>query len=248
MDNKDPNASTGRHSARVQSLKQWNDGLFIFDIKHSPYGCATWPAIWLSDAYNWPTNGEIDVIEAVNQATNGVQSTLHTTNGCSMKVKRKQTGNVAGSNCWNGTDDNNGCGVTGPPASYGQAFNQGGGGVYAAELRSEGIRIWFFPRASLPGDVSASIGAGEADNTHPNPANWGEPLADFPGTDCNIGNHFRNQSIIVNIDLCGQWAGREYNNPDNCPGNCQAFVTTNPAAFDEAYWELGRFKIYQAAS
>ena len=246
VDNKEAQSPTGRHSARVQSLKQYNDGLFMFDVKHSPFGCATWPAIWLADAYNWPTNGEIDVIEAVNQATSGVQSTLHTTKGCTMKVKRKQTGSEVGTNCWNGTDANNGCGVKGPPSTYGQTFNQAGGGVYATELRAEGIRIWFFPRASLPGDVATSINTGSNDATHPNPANWPEPLADFPNTDCDISGHFRNQSIIVNIDLCGQWAGRDYNVPDNCPGNCEQFVTSNPSAFNEAYWALGRFKVYQA--
>lgn len=32
---------------------------------------ATWPALWLSDVYNWPLHGEIDVMEQVNQATSG---------------------------------------------------------------------------------------------------------------------------------------------------------------------------------
>lgn len=246
VDRTDPQAVTGRHSARVSSLKQYNDGLFLFDIKHSPYGCATWPAIWLSDQFNWPNNGEIDVVEAVNQATTGVQSTLHTTKDCTMNVKRKQSGAVAGTNCWNGTDANAGCGVTGPPSTYGQAFNQAGGGVYACELRKEGIRVWFFPRASLPGDVAASINAESNDAIHPDPSKWPEALADFPSTDCDISSHFRNQSIIVNIDLCGQWAGRVYNTEDQCPGSCQQFVTSNPTAFNDAYWALGRFKVYQA--
>jgi hypothetical protein len=49
---------TGRWSVRVSSKKQYDSGLFIFDILHSPYGCATWPALWLSDDNNWPTNGK----------------------------------------------------------------------------------------------------------------------------------------------------------------------------------------------
>ncbi len=35
------------------------------------------------------------------------------------------------------------------------------------------------------------------------PSSWGVPMADFPGTKCDVGSHFRNQSIVVNIDLCG---------------------------------------------
>lgn len=134
----------------------------------------------------------------------------------------------------------------GPVDSYGAALNANGGGVYAAELRSEGIRIWFFARASLPGDVSAAINTGSSDTTHPDPSKWGDALADFPSTDCDIGSHFRNQSIIVNVSLCGQWAGRVYAT-DNCPSSCETYVAQNPAAFDQAYWELGRFKVYQAA-
>lgn len=48
---------TGRWSIRISSKKQYNSGLFLFDVMHVPYGCATWPAIWLSDADNWPNHG-----------------------------------------------------------------------------------------------------------------------------------------------------------------------------------------------
>ena len=54
---------------------------------------------------------------------------LHTTNGCSMSVKRKETGKVLTTNCYNGTDGNTGCGVKGAPDTYGQALNSNGGGV-----------------------------------------------------------------------------------------------------------------------
>lgn len=50
--------ATGRYSVRITSKKQYNSGLFVFDILHSPYGCGTWPAVWLSDPSNWPQNGK----------------------------------------------------------------------------------------------------------------------------------------------------------------------------------------------
>ena len=37
--------STGRWSVRVSSKKQYDSGLFIFDVLHSPVGCGTWPAL-----------------------------------------------------------------------------------------------------------------------------------------------------------------------------------------------------------
>lgn len=54
------NTSTGRWSVRVSSKKQYNSGLFIFDVLHSPVGCGTWPALWLSDDANWPDNGQLN--------------------------------------------------------------------------------------------------------------------------------------------------------------------------------------------
>lgn len=57
-------------------------------------------------------------------------------------VKRFQSGEREGENCFNGTRQNQGCGVRGMPPTPGPEFNEGGGGVYALELRSEGIRIW----------------------------------------------------------------------------------------------------------
>ena len=192
-------------------------------------------------------NGEIDVVEAVNQGERGNQITLHTTKGCTMKVKRKQVGRVEGTNCWNGTNANEGCGVVGDPNTFGPALNSNGGGVYAAELRREGIRIWFFPRAAMPGDVRTAISSGDADTTAPDPSRWPQALADFPNTDCDVGAHFRNQSIIMNIDLCGQWAGKDYSTQDKCPGKCEDYVAQNPTAFADAFWEVGRFKVFQAA-
>ncbi|KAI9709097.1 MAG: hypothetical protein M1820_003543 [Bogoriella megaspora] len=235
------NTVGGRNSVRVSSKKQYNSGLFIFDVIHSPYGCGTWPALWLVDETNWPAMGEIDIMEMVNTATTGNQMTLHTSKGCTMGVKRKETGKVLQKDCWNVTNSNAGCGVQGPPATYGEEFNNNGGGVYAMELRTEGIRIWFFPRSSLPADISSNSSA-------PDPSTWGTALADFPKTDCDIGHHFGNLSIIANIDLCGPWAGSAnvFNQQDNCPGDCKNFVATNNTAFETAYWEFASFKVFSS--
>ncbi|KAK0721785.1 concanavalin A-like lectin/glucanase domain-containing protein [Lasiosphaeria miniovina] len=263
-----PDASTGRFSVRLESKRQYNQGLFVFDIKHTPYGCATWPALWLADPYSWPAHGEIDVMEAINHAAPsdpnpGNLVTLHTDASCSMDVKRNMTGStpeVFGSgtpatdcDVSPGTNNNAGCGVTGGPTTYGGAFNAAGGGIMAVEWRSEGIRIWQFGRAAIPAD----IGAGK-----PDPSIWPPPLADFPNTNCDIGGHFKNASIIANIDLCGDaipesvWAASGCLTPcvgsHKCVGgwtqnNCTDFVSNNPQAFINAYWEFGEFKVYQSS-
>ena len=59
VDTSKTDATTGRKSVRIESKNQYDSGLFIFDILHIPYGCDTWPSVWLTDPSNWPTNGEI---------------------------------------------------------------------------------------------------------------------------------------------------------------------------------------------
>ncbi|KAJ5718726.1 hypothetical protein N7488_004372 [Penicillium malachiteum] len=227
----------GRNSVRIESWSTYDNGLFIFDIIHTPHGCGTWPALWLTDGYNWPDNGEIDVLETTNEGANGNDVTLHTTEGCKMNVKRKHTGYPVFSNCDNTTHSNAGCMVTGAPSTYGRLMNENGGGVYALEIRDAGIRVWFFPRDSIPADINS-----------PNPSTWGTAFADFPSTECDIPSHFKNQSIIANIDLCGELAAQPqfYSERDKCPGTCADFVANNPSSFEDAYWEFASFKVYQA--
>lgn len=235
-----PNASTGRFSVRITSKTQYGlNNLFVFDVKHTPIGCGTWPALWLSDPSNWPTNGEIDVMEAVNVVGSTYnQMTLHTSKGCSMKSKRKETGKVLATSCVNSTNENAGCGVNSGANTFGSAYNSAGGGILAMELRSAGIRMWQFDRKNTPSDLTAG---------NPDPSTWSEATADFPSTNCDIGTHFRNQSIIANIDLCGSWAGTQSIYSENCPGTCETYVANNNTAFTDAYWEFGAFSVYSGS-
>ncbi|KAJ5664942.1 Concanavalin A-like lectin/glucanase subgroup [Penicillium maclennaniae] len=239
VDTVTPNALSGRNSVRIESKKAYNTGLFIFDIIHTPHGCGTWPALWMTDGANWPANGEIDILEATNEASHGNEISLHTTPGCSMKVKRKETGNRIYKTCDNSTNGNSGCVVVGEPETYGAALNQNGGGIYALELRNAGIRAWFFPRTSIPSDITSKT---------PDPSTWGTALADFPSTECDIPSHFQNLNIVANIDLCGELASQPqyYDQLYGCPSTCTDFVARNPSAFSDAYWEFRKFEIYHA--
>lgn len=133
------NQTSGRKSVRITSTNTYDSGLFIFDVVHTPYGCATWPALWLTDPSNWPEHGEIDVIESNNKGTHGNDITLHTTSGCKMNAKRKETGTAQYSNCLNTANDNAGCSVKGRTATYGEAFNDNGGGVSPENSQSTAL-------------------------------------------------------------------------------------------------------------
>lgn len=137
VDTDTQNQTSGRKSVRITSTNSYDNGLFIFDVVHTPYGCATWPALWLTDPSNWPEHGEIDVMESNNKGTHGNDMTLHTTSGCKMNAKRKETGTALYSNCLNTANDNAGCGVKGKTATYGEAFNDNGGGVSPSRSESD---------------------------------------------------------------------------------------------------------------
>ncbi|CAE7635911.1 unnamed protein product [Symbiodinium necroappetens] len=215
-------------AVRLQSKMRFYAGhLFVIDIKHMPTGGGTWPAWW---AYGpgWPNKGEIDIIETVNTEQDA-QSTLHTSPGCSMP----SFSGLFNPNC-NAGSATEGCGRHGPPGSGGSAFNQNGGGVFAAKWTSSGIKMWFFPRNQIPADLTRE---------KPDSTRWGEPYVTFPfGPRCPP-YHFENMVLVINLDFCGDWAGNVYPGGRNV---CMAYVK-NPAnakALSEAFWEINYVKAH----
>ena len=207
-----------------------------------PYGCGTWPAFW-SLGPNWPSHGEIDVIEGVNSNTNNLMS-LHTSDNCTM-AGANETGILETNNCYINANDNSGCGVqSASTTSYGSGFNNAGGGVYAMEWTSNWIRIWFFKRNAVPGSITAGL---------PDPSTFGTPSANFQGS-CNIDSHFGEHTIVLDVTFCGEYAGNTYGST-SCPmtsgqsgyQSCTSYVAQNPSAFTEAYWSISSLKIYELA-
>ncbi|KAL9620718.1 MAG: hypothetical protein Q9160_004731 [Pyrenula sp. 1 TL-2023] len=176
----------GRNSVRLQSNRAYNHGLIIADFAHVPGShCGVWPAFWMYGP-NWPNSGEIDIYEGVNlQPTD--QVTLHSAPGCNVNVgPGGQTGNPGPSNECGAGGGYNGCTVVSNVGTgYGTPFDNAGGGVYATQWTSSGIKVWFWVRNQIPGDVI---------NGNPNPNNWGTPQANFGG--CNFDQYFANMNIV----------------------------------------------------
>jgi hypothetical protein len=235
----------GRPSVRIESQKSWTHGLFIADITHMPGGiCGTWPALWTLGP-NWPNNGEIDIIEGANNQNKDLSS-AHTGGVCTIAGgSSTMTGTLQTNDCdLNDNDNTVGCGISDDSTqSYGTGFNAINGGVYAMEWTSAAIQIWFFPRRSIPSDISSG-------NT-PNPANWGEPDAIFNGPDCNIDNNFANNSLVIDTTFCGDFAGATWAASGGCASltgqsSCSVYVGSNPSVFKNAYWEFNYIKVFQA--
>ncbi|MCJ1404888.1 hypothetical protein MMC11_008114 [Xylographa trunciseda] len=240
VDNTNVASGRGRNSVRLESKKTYDHALVVLDLAHMPAGCGTWPAFWTFGP-NWPSSGEIDVIEGVNdQTTNSM--TLHTSDGCSANSPASAfTGQQNTYNCYiNAANQsaNEGCGFSATASnSYGTGFNSNGGGVYALEWTSSYIQIFFWPAGTAPSDA-----LGDA----PNPSSWGRPAALFQGA-CDIDQHFMNQQITFDMTFCGSWAGAAWGG--NCAaqnGNsCNAFVQNTPSAFKQTYWSVKSLRVYQ---
>ncbi|KAF9820365.1 hypothetical protein IEO21_01374 [Rhodonia placenta] len=230
----------GRKSVRLQSQDSFGTHIVIFDVRHMPVGCGTWPAAWETGP-NWPANGEVDVIEGVNDQGPNLVS-LHVATTCSMPSSGRDMSGTAGSlNCDVNTDGNSGCGVNNPTSnSFGHDFNNAGGGWYAMERTSDEVKVWFWSRqdSTVPGDVQSG-----ADEVNTN--NWNQPVAYFPSTDCDIGNEFgKNNNLIFDLTFCGDWAGGSSYAAAGCSGTCVDWVNNHPSSFHDSYWDVAAVRVY----
>ncbi|KAI1341604.1 glycoside hydrolase family 16 protein [Xylariaceae sp. FL0016] len=233
VDHETMNPTGGRSSVRVNSKNSYTKGLFIADIAHQPAPkCGQWPAFWTFGP-NWPSSGEIDIIEGVNMASNTTY-TLHTSAGCQFSQDSFSSGdcNAPGTGttgCGNPSDN---------VQTFGSGFNEIGGGVYALQWTSEAIKIFFFPRTNVPADITAGT---------PQPKTWGQPAASWSGSGCNIDDHFMNHQIVFDTTFCGDWAGKVFESDATCAAKastCQEYVANNPADFKDSYWLINSVKVY----
>ncbi|KAF8446147.1 glycoside hydrolase family 16 protein [Boletus edulis BED1] len=251
-----PTVQNNRMSVRITTDLSFTEGLVILDAVHMPTGCGTWPAFW-TDGPNWPNNGEIDIVEGVNNYTNN-QATIHTGVGCSISTSNSTllgiTGSiVGGTDCSASQSNNEGCGIrSSRNTSFGSGFNTVGGGVYAMYwVNDVGIKIWYFQRGSIPNDITAGA---------PEPQTWTTPMAFWPNSNsCNIANMFKNNTVVFDTTLCGDWAEGVWG-ATGVPGQsvscqqqtgfatCAQFVQASGSSFKEAYWEVSSVKIYKDTS
>ena len=136
---------------------------------------------------------------------------------------------MSSTDCEASKNYNQGCDVPfSQRASYGSAFNAGGGGFFAAaRTRAEGVRIWFWPRhdpdappeirhAPPNGHGHSGFGVGSGGGggglfeltiggrpTIAPSAAWGKPEAAFPlGGSCDYADNFDTHQFVFDLTFC----------------------------------------------
>lgn len=165
---------------------------------------------------------------------------LHTGPNCVMN-SGTMSGTANSYQCDGTQNGYAGCGIhSNNQATFGTNFNNNGGGVYAMEWTSDHITMWFFPKGSVPSDLTSGV---------PVPGNWGTPQAIFNGgSSCNIDTHFANHNLIFDTTFCGDWAGNVWSSDSTCSAlasSCANYVAGNPSAFKGSYWSINSVKVYQ---
>ncbi|KDR80022.1 hypothetical protein GALMADRAFT_62843 [Galerina marginata CBS 339.88] len=230
-----------RDSIRITTKAAYGLGtIWIADIVHLPFGCSVWPALWTKGP-TWPQDGEIDIVEAINMMQSN-QMALHTSPGC-KHTPTTQLGTSVELDCSTPA----GCTVIeNAPNSFGEGFNSAGGGVFATRFDASGI--WFWGRNEVPKSIASEIST-----TIMSTDDWGIPSANYSsGPDCDMPTYFSAQNIVLDITLCGGWAG----NPDIYTPQCGAQGPTGKCyddnvvgegsakKYDDAYFEIKYLRAY----
>ncbi|KAF7350507.1 Rhodanese domain-containing protein [Mycena venus] len=194
---------------------------------------------------SWPAGGEIDIIEGINLDLNN-QYALHTTPGCFHTTPPAQSGTSSMDDC----SQPSGCLVgENTPNSYQSGFAAAGGGVWAAQFDYTGIFIWFWSRPNVPASITQSTATSSIDLS-----DWGPPSASYINSTCTIENFFGPQRMVIDITLCGEYAGLPDKYLETCAGHGPTGICYNDNVvgpgnnYDDAYFELTYVRAYTTAA
>ena len=179
---------------------------------------------------DWPSGGEIDIIETVN-GDNVIHNTIHT---CPQMCNSEWNDDGVIINCANSneSDPNPGC--------SGKTYNvDETRGTFACVLEKKSIRYYYWE----PGEDIRNVGG----PLHSNPDEklWRDKYLKNEAklveneVDCSDEVHqawqcencsgsntctFKNMKMIFNITICGVWAGNNFDDSDSAFDNCKEYI------------------------
>eukprot|EP00931_Biecheleriopsis_adriatica_P109696 TRINITY_DN8395_c0_g1_i1.p1 TRINITY_DN8395_c0_g1~~TRINITY_DN8395_c0_g1_i1.p1 ORF type:complete len:673 (-),score=121.42 TRINITY_DN8395_c0_g1_i1:3-2021(-) len=257
-----------RRSVMLHSKQAWRPDVgfvVVMRYKHVPYGPGVWPAFWLLNSdVGWPRGGELDILEYANDDT--AKMTFHTNKNCSMNLQKLQECSKSMHDvnpkmilsCYTNYSGNQlGCM---PPQvrKTGEWFSKNPGAI-ALVWDASGITSFHIPESEIPADL-------ESDKPKPNTwrDSWRFAYMPFDADSCE--DIARPQEIVLNIAICGDWAGNTFfgckecratgYTPNYCiPGHvtepatdCCTLYISNPSAEkplkEKAYFDISYVKVF----
>jgi len=209
-----------RKTAKVRTRKAWKYFLAAVRFEHVPFGCGLWPAFWMSGIYGpWPNNGELDILEYVNDMTS--QTSLHTgvRNKCKLDGAKLTMPNCTAFydlnrmnyDCTTNYPTNLGCAANRWPVPSPAEWNVNPV-TFAIERTERFVKIFRIPNHELPKNLLEN---------NPQPDTWDKwivgyyPLA--ASWECpNPADVMSPQQLILNINMCGDWAGKIWDLSPTC--------------------------------
>lgn len=156
------------------------------------------------------------------------------------------TNYIYANNCTVVLPDNTGCSTW----DYEGPYGRGGGGVYAMELSKTSLKLWTFHHPDVPADLAGAV-ANSSASVRPDPETWGRPglMTSSLDESCDVAATFKNQTIILNLELCGSAAdGTDWAN--SCAlktgyNQCARYVAENPQDFKDYWFGIRSLRVYQ---
>lgn len=206
------------HSVSDESLDKYS-GIGQFFNTPSPVNCT-----------DWPSAGEVDIVETIN-GNNIIHNTIHT---CPQMCDSEWNDDGIIINCANATssDPNSGC--------SGKSYKVNSPeGTFACLWEKNSFRFYYWEPDA---DVMSN---GGPLSSSPDPDSWHErnlknSVRLFDGSvECEEESHkvwqcetckdrskceFKNLKMIINITLCGIWAGYQFDETDNSLNNCKDYI------------------------
>jgi len=221
-----------RHSAHVKTTKMWTHFLAVLKFNKAPWGPGVWPAFWMNGQGRWPDSGELDIWEWANNEAMKVSMHTGSSNMCDLhpdevnKCATMPDMNDMNYNCytWYRPEDPLlGCGPTHPGAYRPGSDWSDTPGVLAVEWAEGFVKVFYIPEHEIPGDLAQE---------KPQPNSWDQYVISFfpfasserrvPGS-CTR-DPLSPQQLILNIELCGDWAGYTFE-PDRRAPNFEKWTS-----------------------
>jgi len=214
-----------RRTAKIITRRAWNHSLMVIRHTHTPWGCGLWPAIWThAPGYPWPTGGELDILEYVNDFPSmtsfhtGLENRCRLDGGQINKPGCQVMPDLNGMNynCHTQYPLTLGCAVNKLPlwSPYEWAHQPG---VIAVEWTERFVKVFVIPENEIPADLQSDS---------PRPDSWERWMVSyypfalseerFPGSCPNPHRVMRPQQLVMNIGMCGDWASKVWPISGSC--------------------------------